>query len=157
MIRRNLGLLLFALACAHSAAGCGTASPYAIARVSLSAAHRATQDAVREWGVHYERKVAEIVDGGIAAKRPVEDIRRDLAAWRATADKVDAGFRGIDAELRAAGPLVKVLEKLKDHLDVSALLATAINAVRGLVEAAQAAGFDARPWLAKIPGVGGLF
>lgn len=126
------------------------AAPWRAAAIGISTVDRAAAKALQEWEAHDVAHEAALVDEAIAKNRPAETVKKEVAAWRAIADRVDAGFVALAAASGAAK--AGVVMAAQGKASIAGVLSALLEGVRAFLGVLRVAGVKLPAELAGLVG-----
>lgn len=123
--------------------GLGCAAPWRGAAIGISTVDRAAIKAAQEWEGYDVARENALIDEARTKNRPYETVKREVDAWRATADRVDLGFTALKGASSAAKSGVVMASQGK--ASIAGVLSALLDGVRAFLDVLRAAGV-------KLPG-----
>jgi hypothetical protein len=139
--RASLRALLPLLFLATALMSC--AAPWRAAAIAISTVDRAAVKAAQEWEGYDVAHETAIVDEAIAKNRPHETAKREVDAWRKTADRVDLAFIAVKDASSAAKAGVVMASQGK--ASIAGVISALLDGVRVFLDVLRIAGV-------KLPG-----
>lgn len=125
-------------------AGCG-ATGATIGRKVITTIDRAEVAAGQTWGEQARARDKAIVDEGIAHELPPMTIRAQLADWRSTVARVEAGFAALVKSLHVLRNAIDLAEAGVGKFSLLSALPAVAEALGAVLDGLKAAG------VAKLP------